>query len=311
MKFLGNPLEIPAALNNTQAVRKIYVDAGDTALGDRITALENGGASGSGLGTKTVSAAYTAEISEFVLADATATAFTVTLPDNPPADTIVAVKKIDNSTNMVTVAPTAPATIDGDLAVYLPSPQTAAQFVYDGTVWRVSSVAVYDTGTVPHFTYRGDYDPAVGYLVKDVVYFQGNSYIAKIATTGNAPTVDASDARWGLLALHGAAGAGGADGAVFVAILNKIGSYTAATGDYVLANASSAAFTITLPTNPPVGSLVGVKKVDPSFNEVTVVGGGAATIDGDPSCVLTSPWTGVTFLYTGINWVIQSTTIYG
>lgn len=327
VQFLGKPLEIPAALTNAQAVRKFYVDTADQLLADRITALESGGgAGGSGLDTTMASANYTAGVSDFVLADATGGPFTVTLPANPPANTIVAVKKVDNTTNLVTIVGTSPATIDGDPAVYLPSPQTAAQLVYDGTQWRVSSVVVYDTGIIPGFTYRGEYDPLTGYIIKDVVYYQGNSYVALTATTGNAPTVDASDARWGLIALHGLNGAkgdkgdkgdpgapgmdgSGGGGGSFTQITTKTAAYTAVAGDFVLADGTSGGFSVTLPSNPPLGTVVAVKKHDITASTITVVGSNGDTIDGDTSALITTPQAGAAFLFDGDNWQIQATMV--
>ena len=54
------------------------------------------------------------------------------------------------------------------------------------------------------FTHRGDYAGGTAYVKNDVVYYatNGNSYIAKTSTTGNAPT---STAHWDLFV----AGAGG------------------------------------------------------------------------------------------------------
>ena len=54
------------------------------------------------------------------------------------------------------------------------------------------------------FTHKGDYAGGTAYVKNDVVYYatNGNSYIAKTSTTGNAPT---STAHWDLFV----AGAGG------------------------------------------------------------------------------------------------------
>lgn len=87
----------------------------------------------------------------------------------------------------------------------------------------------------------------------------------------------------------------------------KTAAYTAAAGDYVLANATSAAFTVTLPASPTTGTVVGVKKTDSSANLVTVVGSGSTTIDGDASCTLNAFDAAGTFAFDGSNWQIQST----
>ena len=54
------------------------------------------------------------------------------------------------------------------------------------------------------FTHKGDYASGTAYVKNDVVYYStnGNSYIAKTSTTGNAPT---STAHWDVFA----AGSGG------------------------------------------------------------------------------------------------------
>ena len=54
------------------------------------------------------------------------------------------------------------------------------------------------------FTHKGDYAGGTAYVKNDVVYYatNGNSYIAKGATTGNVPT---STAHWDLF-LAGSSG---------------------------------------------------------------------------------------------------------
>ena len=63
-------------------------------------------------------------------------------------------------------------------------------------------------------------------------------------------------------------------------------AYTANRSELVLANAATAAFTVTLPTAPGGGAVVGVKKTDSSANAVTVVGSSGVTIDGDATATL-------------------------
>lgn len=57
----------------------------------------------------------------------------------------------------------------------------------------------------------------------------------------------------------------------------KTTAYTAAVQELVLADATSAGFTVTLPTTPVDGTLVSIKKVDSSANVVTVTTGGSDT----------------------------------
>jgi hypothetical protein len=98
--------------------------------------------SGNGLpGTiQTKTTTYTAAVGEFVQADATSTGFTVTLPTNPATGALVAVKKIDATANMVTIAPAGGGTIDGDPTATTSTPWAGAVFEHVGSnVWRIAS----------------------------------------------------------------------------------------------------------------------------------------------------------------------------
>ncbi len=60
-------------------------------------------------------------------------------------------------------------------------------------------------------------------------------------------------------------------------VLTKTANFTAADGDFILADATGGTFTITLPTT----GTVTVKKTDATANAVAVDAGGGGTIDGD------------------------------
>lgn len=62
---------------------------------------------------------------------------------------------------------------------------------------------------VPHVDYKDTYVAATAYLKDDVVNYNGSSYIAKVDTTGNAPT---NTLYWGLLASKGTDGVDGTNG---------------------------------------------------------------------------------------------------
>lgn len=205
-RFLGSALDIPAGSTATQAVRKSYVDSADSALSARVATLENN--SGTTLKTRTTSANLTAAAGDYVLVDASGADVTITLPNTPAKDSPVGVKKVDSGTNLVTVVGQGGATVDGDANLTLVQAQSGALLVFDGSNWRVEATVVFDPGA-KNFTYRGTWATGVDYGVNDVVFYTGNSYIAKVATNSVAPTVDASDANWGLLAVKGAAGAAG------------------------------------------------------------------------------------------------------
>lgn len=225
VKFLGSPLEIPDALTTTQAVRKAVTDA----LATRVTSLESSSASSAGFTVVTKTAAYTAVASNFVLANATSAAFTVTLPSGPTTGTRVAVKKIDTTTNSVTVVGSNSTTIDGDTSCILAAPQVGAVFCFDGSNWQIQSVALFDAGG-QNLTFRGAYSTSTAYAANDVVYYLGNAYIALVANTNVAPTVDASSATWNLLVLHGTNGT------------NGNGVPTGGTAGYVLAKNSATSY---------------------------------------------------------------------
>lgn len=88
---------------------------------------------------------------------------------------------------------------------------------------------------------------------------------------------------------------------------SKTAAYTAAAGDFVLADATTAGFTVTLPASPTVGQRVAVKKTDATANVMTVVAT-AKTIDGDPNATIVAEGAGATFVYDGTNWQILGVT---
>lgn len=65
----------------------------------------------------------------------------------------------------------------------------------------------------PGLTYRGNYAAATAYEPGDVVYYSYGTWVAKVATTGVAPSTSGTGAtRWGQVAARGATGAKGATG---------------------------------------------------------------------------------------------------
>ena len=111
------------------------------------------------LTTTSKTTTYSAVDGDFVLADASGGAFTVTLP-TPTAGRRVAVKKTDSSANAVTVA-TASGNIDGSSTRTLAAQYQAQHYAADGTNWQRESVPAVSTiaasGTPSSTTYlRGD-----------------------------------------------------------------------------------------------------------------------------------------------------------
>lgn len=65
----------------------------------------------------------------------------------------------------------------------------------------------------PGLTYRGNYAAATAYEPGDVVYYSYASWVAKVATTGVAPSTSGTGAtRWGQVAARGAQGPQGPAG---------------------------------------------------------------------------------------------------
>lgn len=87
-------------------------------------------------------ASYAAKANDFVLMDASSASVNVTLPTNPPTNTLVAVKKTDTSANYVSVVPGGVNTIDGDSVVNLAASGASATVQFDGSVWRLLSTGL-------------------------------------------------------------------------------------------------------------------------------------------------------------------------
>lgn len=81
----------------------------------------------------------------------------------------------------------------------------------------------------------------------------------------------------------------------------KTANYSAVAGDFVIANANSAGFTITLPVASN-GALVSVKKVDASVNGVLVVAQSGVLIDDQSSIAINSQWQSQDFFSDGTKW---------
>lgn len=96
---------------------------------------------------------------------------------------------------------------------------------------------------------------------------------------------------------------------VKVAYTLKSSAYTATATDEVIAcDATSAAFTITLPTSVGIsGTRYTVKKIDASVNAVTIDGNGTETIDGAATVALSAQYSHRTIVSNGANWLVVAT----
>ncbi len=92
-----------------------------------------------------------------------------------------------------------------------------------------------------------------------------------------------------------------------VTVVSKTANYTAiSTDEYIECDASSGAFTITLPpvaSNP--GLALDIKKTDSSANAVTVDGNGSELIDGDPIVGLGTQNESIVVVSNGTSWGIH------
>jgi hypothetical protein len=91
-------------------------------------------------------------------------------------------------------------------------------------------------------------------------------------------------------------------------IVTKTGTYTATAADCtILCDATSAAFTVTLPpANTVSGRIYHVLKIDSSANAVTVDGDGSETINGATTKALASQWDKTVIQSNGTAWYIIS-----
>lgn len=86
-------------------------------------------------------------------------------------------------------------------------------------------------------------------------------------------------------------------------IKSTTSSITASNKDYIVANASSGAITITMPkASQSKGSIVSITKADSSANNVTIARQGTDLISGSTSATLSSIGSYITLICDGINW---------
>ena len=95
-----------------------------------------------------------------------------------------------------------------------------------------------------------------------------------------------------------------------MSVVSKTTTYTATSDDDVIfCSSSGAAFTVTLPAASGIGGKVlTLKKIDSSFNAVTIDGNGAETIDGSATTTLSTQHETLMLICDGSNWqVIERT----
>jgi hypothetical protein len=98
-----------------------------------------------------------------------------------------------------------------------------------------------------------------------------------------------------------------------VSTVTKTTTYTATTSDSVIyADATSAAFPITLPVaSGASGLILTIKKIDSTFNLVTIDGNGSETIDGALTKKLATQYQSYTIYCDGSSWKVREVYVYG
>jgi len=126
---------------------------------------------------------------------------------------------------------------------------------------------------------------------------------SKLSLASDAAAGTASRRTLGTGAAQAAAGNHAHSGTYVAAVATKTTAYAAVAGDVILADATSAPLTVTLPV-PSLNALVTVKKVDASTNNVTIARHASETIDGGASAALAVRYASVDVISNGTDWFV-------
>lgn len=185
----------------------------------------------------TVTSNYTASDGEFVLADASSGSITITMP-SPSEDTRVAVKKIDSSSNTVTISPSSSETFDGMSDISMTRQYDTYSVIGDGTNYNITNkmVAVVEVYQLVHnnIVAGEDIDQY------DIVYFYGTT--VKKANAGDSSKMPVAG-----MALSSASSGDTLDVLDTGRISNSTWSFTA--GLKIFANTTDGSITTTPPSN--------------------------------------------------------------
>jgi hypothetical protein len=127
----------------------------------------------------------------------------------------------------------------------------------------------------------------------DLLAATASSTLARVATGTNGQVLTADSTQ--TTGLKWAAATGGT-----VNVLAKSASYTAINNDFIIGNAATAGFTVTLPAATS-GGKVSVKKVDSSGNAIQVVPA-SGLIDNLSADAVNSQWQSQDYLSDGTKW---------
>lgn len=87
--------------------------------------------------------------------------------------------------------------------------------------------------------------------------------------------------------------------------ITRTTAYSANVRDFILADASSAAFTVTLPlASSSTNQVIAIKKIDATANAVTIDGNGSETIDGSLTLDITVQYELIKVISNGVSWFI-------
>lgn len=145
-RVLASQAEAEAGVENTKGMTPLRV-------AQAIAALGGGGAGG--LAAMIKSANYTAVAADFIFADTSGGAWTLTLPATPSIDDLVVVKDLLGTcgTNPVTVDGNGADTINGNLNAYLDTPYATLWMIWDGTEWKATADGFMLQGPTEHMSF--------------------------------------------------------------------------------------------------------------------------------------------------------------
>lgn len=241
------------------------------------------------------------------------------------------IKKTDSSGNAITVNRAGTDTVDGETLKTLGSPDAGATFIPDtdptldewtSTVFGAATASMnIDTfsgnGVNTEFTLtRAPGQEENTWVYISGVYQQKGTYsvsgttltfgTAPASGTDNIEVITGSTVSVGTPADNSVTKDSLTNDALNKTVVEKSAAYSLTSDDQVvLGDASSAAFTLTLPAAASnEGRIFDIKKTDSSFNAVTIDGNSSETIDGETSTTLDTQYESIQIVSDGTNWHI-------
>jgi hypothetical protein len=247
--------------------------------------------------------AYTAVSGDVLTTNTSGGAFTITLPATPSTSDSVTIYDTSGwSTDNLTVARNG-STIEGlaeDVTMNLD--YIVATFIYSGSTWRIYANVVNLTGN----------DTVT--LTGDVTGSGVGSFATTIDPTAVSGKATVSAVAGDFVLLHDATDStlkkANASDFLFndITISTKTTTYTAVAGDYLAADTSGGAFTITLPATPSTNDRVTIYDVDDwETNNLTVARNGSTIASLAEDVTMDVKSVIVTFLYDGTTWLVYGT----